>query len=81
SSSSSRNNDDEPTSSSSRNNDDDDSNIDRSIFSNRMDDSDFGFNFDDSSDDRSGSSGSGVDGILNNVEDTMRSVGIDFSFN
>jgi hypothetical protein len=44
-----------------------------------MDDSDFGSEDDD--DDRSGSSSSGVDGILDNVEDTMRSVGIDFSFN
>ena len=36
---------------------------------------------DDDDDDRSGSSSSGVDGILDGVEDTMRSVGIDFSFN
>ena len=68
------------SSSSSRNNDDDDSD-DGVGFSNGLDNSDFGFNFDDSNDDSSESSNSGVDGILDNVEDTMRSVGIDFSFN
>ena len=38
-------------------------------------------NDNDDDDDHSGSSSSGVDGILDGVEDTMRSVGIDFSFN
>jgi hypothetical protein len=77
SSSSSNDDDDDSTSSSSSSNDDDDG----VGFSNRIGDSDFGFNFDDRNDDSSGSSNSGVDGILDNVEDTMRSVGIDFSFN
>ncbi len=44
------------------------------------DDSDLGFNFDNNNNDGSDDSGSGVGGILNDVEDTMRSVGIDFSF-
>ncbi|TVP41117.1 hypothetical protein [Candidatus Nitrosocosmicus arcticus] len=83
SSSSSSSNDDDDSSSSSRNNDDDSSSSSRNNDddSSSINDSDFGFNFDESNDDRSGSFGSGVDGILNNVEDTMRSVGIDFSFN
>jgi hypothetical protein len=51
--------------------------MDQFGFSNRIDDSDFGSD----DDDHSGSSSSGVDGILDNVEDTMRSVGIDFNFN
>ena len=71
--------DDDSISSSSSTNDDDDSFMDQFGFSNRIDDSDFGSVDDD--DDRSGSSSSGVDGILDDVEDTMRSVGIDFSFN
>jgi hypothetical protein len=71
---------DDSSYSSSRNNDDDDSD-DGIGFSNSLDSSDFGFNFDDRNDDSSESSNSGVDGILDNVEDTMRSVGIDFSFN
>jgi hypothetical protein len=84
SSSSSRDNDDDSSlsswssSSSSRDNDDDDDGVG---FSDSLDSSDFGFNFDDSNDDSSESSNSGVDGILDNVEDTMRSAGIDFSFN
>ena len=51
-----------------------------------MNDFDFGFDFDtDSSDSDSSSSddfgdNSGVDSILDNVEDTMRSAGLDFSF-
>ena len=44
------------------------------------DDSDFGFNFDNNNNDDNDDSDSGVGGILNDVEDTMRSVGIDFSF-
>jgi hypothetical protein len=58
--------------------------MDQFSFSNRIDDSDFGFDSDNDNDndnEGSGSSSSGVDGILDGVEDTMRSVGIDFSFN
>ncbi|NOJ32825.1 MAG: hypothetical protein DA329_11875, partial [Candidatus Nitrosocosmicus sp.] len=88
-SSSNRNNDDDDddsssSSSSNRNNDDDDN--DSFDFSSGMNDFDFGFNFDtDSSDsDSSWSDDSGdnsaVDSILDNVEDTMRSAGLDFSF-
>ena len=36
------------------------------------DDSDFGFNFDNNNNDDDDDSDSGVDGILNDVEDTMR---------
>ena len=49
-------------------------------FSNSIDDSDFGFD-NDNDNEPSGSSSSGVGGILDDVEDTMRSAGIDFSFN
>ncbi|WP_161486302.1 hypothetical protein [Candidatus Nitrosocosmicus hydrocola] len=89
SSSSSRNDDDDDdndssssSSSSSSRNDDDDS----FDFSSRMNDFDFGFDFDteggDSDSSWSGDSGddSGVDSILDDVEDTMRSAGLDFSF-
>ncbi|WP_458743065.1 hypothetical protein [Candidatus Nitrosocosmicus sp. T] len=80
--SSSNSNDDDDgdstSSSSSSNSNDDDDGVG---FSNRIGDSDFGYNFDDRNDDSSGSSNSGVEGILDNVEDTMRSVGIDLSFN
>ncbi|WP_415310355.1 hypothetical protein [Candidatus Nitrosocosmicus sp. FF01] len=82
SSSSNNDDDDDDNSSSNRNNDDDDS----FDFSSGMNDFDFGFNFDtDSSDsDSSWSDDSGdnsaVDSILDNVEDTMKSAGLDFSF-
>ena len=82
-SSSSRDDDDDDdfsSSSSSSSSRDDDDNNDGASLSDRLDNSDFGFNFDDSNDDSSGSSNSGVDGILDDVEDTMRSAGIDFSF-
>ena len=79
--SSSNDDDDDDSIYSSSNDDDDDDSDDGMGFSNSLDSSDFGFNFDDSNDDSSESSNSGVDGILDNVEDTMRSVGIDFSFN
>ena len=58
--------------------------MDQFDFSNRIDDDDSSSsssNSNDDDDNRSGSSSSGVDGILDGVEDTMRSVGIDFSFN
>ena len=80
SSSSSRSNDDDSSSSSRSNDDDDDSFMDGFSFSNSIDDSDIGFDFDNDNDDLSDSSSSGMDGILDDVEDTMRSVGIDFSF-
>ena len=38
-------------------------------------------NDNDKDNEGSGSSSSGLGGIFDNVEDTMRSVGIDFSFN
>ncbi len=86
SSSSSRNDDDDDdndSSSSSSRNDDDDDSFD---FSNRMNDFDFGFDFDtdsggsDSSWSEDSGDDSGVDSILDDVEDTMRSAGLDFSF-
>jgi len=58
--------------------------MDQFDFSNRIDDDDSSSSSSSSNDDaedRSDSSTSGVDGILDGVEDTMRSVGIDFSFN
>ncbi|KAA2280199.1 hypothetical protein [Candidatus Nitrosocosmicus sp. SS] len=95
------NNDDDNTSRSSSNDDDDDDN-DSFDFSNRVDDFDFGFDFDNGgsdddnggsdddnggsdddnggSDDDFGSSNSGIGDIFDNVEDTMKSAGIDFSF-
>jgi hypothetical protein len=90
-SSSNRNNDDDDddddsssSSSSNRNNDDDDN--DSFDFSSGMNDFDFGFNFDTDSGDSDSSwsddsgDNSAVDSILDNVEDTMRSAGLDFSF-
>ncbi len=91
---SNRNNDDDDdrSSSSSRsnnnnnNNNNDDDDDDAFDFSNRLNDFDFGFDF-DTRDSNSESSwtddsedNSGVDRILDNVEDTMRSAGLDFSF-
>ena len=72
------------SSSSNDDNDNDNGFMDHFSFSNNMGHTDFGFDDDNNNDndnDNSGSSNSGVEGILNNVEDTMRSAGIDFSFN
>ena len=82
------NDDDNTSRSSNSNDDDDDDNNDNFDFSNRVDDFDFGFDFDNGgsddnnggSDDDFGSSNSGIDDIFDNVEDTMKSAGIDFSF-
>jgi hypothetical protein len=68
-------------STSSNDDNDDSSSGSRSTSSNDdNDDSDFGFNFDNNNNDDNDDSDSGVGGILSDVEDTMRSVGIDFSF-
>ncbi|HET6589017.1 MAG TPA: hypothetical protein VFG45_02515 [Candidatus Nitrosocosmicus sp.] len=82
------NDDDNDNTSRSSSNDDDDDDNDSFDFSNRVDDFDFGFDFDNGgsdddnggSDDDFGSSNSGIGDIFDNVEDTMKSAGIDFSF-
>ncbi|GKS61527.1 hypothetical protein YTPLAS21_09850 [Candidatus Nitrosocosmicus sp.] len=85
SSSSNRNNDDDDDDDDSDSVNDDDEN-DSFDFSSGMNDFDFGFNFDTDSGDSDSSwsddsgDNSAVDSILDNVEDTMRSAGLDFSF-